>query len=424
MLAVTVMALWLLALATWRIGRSTLFPPLLYCAIWASTLGGIGVAGARFLSISEYACLIYLVGAVSFALGGVICLSCFDFAISTRERLSWRTPRTSLVALDLLLVLLILIYPYFLHLAVTLAGTSNPLALLVYIRRLTVEKQGGSPFGAIANLTVLAPLVALAITYESDGSFARRARSVVAIIVALAYGVLTGSKGGALLLVTVFFVTQIRARRISVKTGIAAVTLFLFFFGVGLIAINFGGSTRGNAGGIVRQVGGEVLNYWLGSPIAFSKVVERPDSLPSSESIDRFFLQTENSFGMRNKIPSINPPYTTIEAGGKNTNTYTIYFSYFKDFGWIGATLLLAAVGAMVTWVWRWAMVGGPIAALLYANLCTAILQSIYSENFFVALNFYIKAITFYIALYRIIPAIAASVTSTGRDVAEHHQLI
>lgn len=409
MLPITVTVLTLLTLAMWCITRSALSPAVLYCGVWSVTLGGLFVAGTVFLPVSEYVCLIYLVGGVSFALGSGVCLSCLSAGAADSPRR--RTPSAVRITLDFITALLILLFPYFLHLAVTLAGTSNPIVMVQYIRQISVEAEGGSPFGPVANLTVLAPLVALAMTYESDGSFSRRARAALSIVVALAYSVLTGSKGGAFILVTTFFVTQIQARQIKVGTAIAAVALFTGFFGAGLLAVNLGGQTRGGTSLVAHEIGARVLNYWLGSPVAFSSIAQKPNSLPSSESIDRFFLQTGNSLGMKNSVPSINPPYTPIETDGQNSNTYTIYFSYFKDFGWLGAVLLLAVLGAMLTWAWRSAMTGGPVAVLLYASFCTGLLQSIYSENFFLTLNFYSKAVVFYLALYRVSPALFAAVS-------------
>lgn len=420
MLSVTVALLALLALAAWSIGRSILFPPALYCAMWCFTLGGLVLCGPRFLPVSEYACLIYLVGAASFVSGGLICVSCWRAGVE--KRASRQTPPAARVLLDVILLLLILLYPYFLHLAIELAGTSNPIAMLGYIRTVSLENEAASPFGPLANLTVLAPLVAFAMAYESDGSFSRRVRLVLSIVVALAYSVLTGTKGGALLLVAVFFVTQLRMRRIRVKSAVVAVALVVGFFSAGLLAINMGGRTHKDTGLIASEIGGELLNYWLSSPVAFSKIAEKPDSLPSSESIGRFFLQTGNSLGMRNSIPSINSEYTTVEADGEHSNTYTIYFSYFKDYGWGGTVLLLASLGAFLTWAWRRAMAGGPLAVILYANFCTAVMQSIYSENFFLTINFYLKATAFCLLIYRILPALfaAASPRSSREAILGH----
>lgn len=420
MLLVTVVLLALLALTLWCIARSALFPPVLYCGIWAVTLGGLFVAGKLFLPVTEYVCLVYLVGAVSFAFGGVVCLSCLGAAAT--EGAGWRTPPAARATLDFVLVLLILLFPYFLHLAIAIAGTSNPIVMVQYIRQVSVEGQGGSPYGSVANLTVLAPLVALAMTYESDGSFARRARAVLSVLVALAYSILTGSKGGALVLVSIFFVPQIKARRISVKIAVTTFVLFASFFGAGLLAVNMGGQTSRGTNVVAREVAERALNYWLGAPVAYSSIVQTPESLPSSESIDRFFLETANSLGMRNSLPSINPPYTVIETEGANTNTYTIYFSYFKDFGWLGAVLLMAALGAVLTWAWRCAMGGGPVAVLFYATFCTGVIQSIYSEDFFLNLNFDIKAIVFFLGIYRVFPAIFAAVSLRAAHGASDHE--
>jgi oligosaccharide repeat unit polymerase len=422
MLSATVALLVLLTLTSWSVGRSILFPPVLYCAIWSLTLGGLLLCGPRFLPISEYACLIYFVGAASFVAGGVIFLGCCGRG--AEENAIRQTPPAARAVLDATLFVLIVLYPYFLHLAVELAGTSNPIAMLAYIRTISVENEAASPFGPLANLTVLAPLVAFAMAYESDGSFSRRMRAVLALVAALAYSALTGTKGGALLLVVVFFVTQIRTRRIRVKSAVVAVALVVGFFSAGLLAINMGGQTQKDTGLVAREIGADLLNYWLSSPVAFSKIAEKPDSLPSSESIGRFFLQTGNSLGMRNSIPSINSEYTAVEADGENSNTYTIYFSYFKDYGWIGTVLLLAGLGAFLSWSWRWAMTGGPVAVILYANFCTAVLQSIYSENFFLTINFYLKAIAFYLAVYRILPALFAAFSlRRPREVTPGHGL-
>lgn len=420
MLTLTAVLLGLIAVAMWRATRSTLSPAVLYCGVWSATLGGLVVAGAIFLPVSEYACLIYLVGAVSFTFGSIFCLSCLGAgAIEGPRRPS---PPAARVTLDLLLALLILLFPYFLHLAIAIAGTSNPIVMVQYIRQLSVQSEEGSPYGPVANLTVLAPLVALLMTYEMDGSFSRRARAVLAVVLALAYSILTGSKGGAFILLTAFFVVQVKARRIKVRTAITVGALFMAFFAAGLLAINLGGQTRGGKQVVEQEVGGRVLNYWLGAPVAYSSIAQKPDALPSSESIDRFFLQTGNSLGMKNSIPSINPPYTPIEVNGANSNTYTIYFSYFKDFGWLGAILLPAAIGAMLTWLWRRAMTGGALSVMLYASFCTGILQSIYSENFFLTLNFYIKAVVFYVIAYRVCPALYATLHLRASRAADDRE--
>ena len=402
MLAVSVVILALLTVFMLRIGRTMLFPPALYCASWLVTLTGVLAADTRLLPISEYVCLIYLVGAIAFSLGGVTSLLLFDSRLKAPS-ISGRTPKITRIVLDVSLLLLIALYPYFLSKVQQIAGTTNPLLILAVIRAKTVLTNK-NPLGFAGNLVVVSGLVANAMVYELDGSWNRRVRTVISVIVALSYNVLTGSKGGALLLVTLFFLTQVRNRGIKVSAALLSSLPVVAFFAAGLLAINLSGKSLRSTTTVARYVGAEISNYWLGSPVAFSRVAEKPDSLRSTENIDRFFLNTANSLGFKNRIPNINARYTTVGPEGQDTNTYTIYFSYFKSYGWFGTITLLSGLAAILTFTWNLAMRGAPVSTLLYASLCTAIVQSMYSENFFLGLNGYIKAIVIYGLLYWALP--------------------
>lgn len=402
MLAAAVIILAILTALTLRAGRTVLFPPALFCATWCATLAGVFVSGPRFLPISEYTCLIYLLGAVAFVLGGFAALFYFDGPRKVGV-LSGRSPSATRLALDVMLIFLIATYPYYLHIALRIAGTSNPVLFFATMRN-QMLRANGNPFGLAGNLNVLAALVAAAMVYESDRSAKRRVRALVAVLVALAYGVLTGSKGGVLMLVTLFFITQVRAGRVKPAAAMAAFTLALTLFVAGLWAINFSGGSFSDTGALARRMGGEISSYWLGSSVTFSQIAMRPDSLPSTQSIGRFFLQSARSMGFHVQIPKFTAPFTVFSVNGENANTYTIYFSYFKDYGWLGSMVLLTALGGFLTLVWRRAMGGAAIAILFYASFCTAIIQSIESENFFLGLNGYIKALIIYSLLYWALP--------------------
>ena len=211
-------------------------------------------------------------------------------------------------------------------------------------------------------------------------------------------------RGGVLMLVTLFFITQIRVGRVKPVAAMTAFAVALALFVAGLWAINFSGHRFGDVSALADRVGGEISNYWLGSPVAFSQVATKLDSLPSTESVGRFFLQTERSLGVQVRIPSIVAPFTVFSVNGEDSNTYTIYFSYFKEYGLLGSIALLSALGGFLTLVWRRAMGGAAIAILFYASFCTAIAQSIESENFFLGLNGYIKALLVYGFLYWVLP--------------------
>src|SRR5260370_16455677 len=126
--------------------------------------------------------------------------------------------------------------------------------------------------------------------------------------------------------------------------------------------------------------------------------------MPSTQSIDRFFVDTANSLGANVTPAPKHPDFTNVSLH-EFTNVYTIYFSYFKDYGWIGTIILMFVMGAMLTLLYKRAMRGKPIATILFGHLgFSVIVLSIVAENGFSLLNTHIKFVIFLLFLYRLIP--------------------
>jgi oligosaccharide repeat unit polymerase len=405
MLITTSIALLALTALTLIAAKNTLFPPTLFCASWVLTLLALILAGRSLYDVGEYACLVFLVGAVAFSFGGVL-----DLCITRHQPPRQGTPTAKITrtALDFLLLFLVAFFPYYVRVALSIADTADEGLVLATIRQSMVdsELEGASPFGVVAgNVAVLAPLVALAMFYETDGTWSRRWRALLSVLLALAYGALTGSKAGAWFLMTLFFVAQIRAGRIRIASGLVTASVVLGFSVAGIILINLPKSTVDDTRAAASVLGDALGAYWLGAPVAFGAVVERPHALASSQNIGRFFMETVRSVGMPVDLPSIHQKYTAV-GPGISTNVYTIYFSYFKDYGWLGVVLLLGGLGAFLTMLWRRALRGAPVAVLMYAMMCKAIVLSYLTESFFLGLNSYIKAFMVYWLLYGLLPSL------------------
>ena len=405
-LIVTTLAFAALTVVMLAAARNTLFPPVLFAGTWLLTLVGLIAFGGTLYDVGDYGYLVFLVGACAFCCGGLLTLCVLPHPDSGAPRPRNGAPITR-AALDILLGLLVASFPYYVGVAFRIAGTSETAAAVLAIRRAVIEAEGdANPFGAVAgNLNVLAGLVAIALVYEADGTWRRRWRAIAGIVVALAYGALTGTKGGALLLVTFFFAAQIRVGKIKMAAGLGAIAIALTFFAVGLLAINLPGRSFEDVRTAAGALSSTFISYWLGPLVSFGQIAEQPDALASSENIGRFFLQTARSLGLDVTLPSLYEKYTPISADMTN-NTYTIYFSYFKDYGWLGMALLLASLGVFLTILWARALRGFPVAVLMYAMMCKAIVQSFFNEAFFLGLNGYIKAYVLYWFLYRLLPSI------------------
>ena len=402
MIYLVIMLLLLLLAANRAISGSLLYPPCVYTAVWLVSLTALVVSGDTFYPVVPEALLVYLTGAVAFSLGGLVA-----FTLRSSPLPVPRQPqqiRQTRAVLDMALLVVLVGLPFYVR---DIMGTFDIFDVRVFaelrIAAVAESESSERAFSLLRNLVVLAQFVAMAMHYENDGTRYRKWRSYFAILLAITYGVLTGSKGPAVtLMIGLMFVSFIRKQRVSLLTlGWVVGMVFLFFSG-GLLLVNYIGIAADLSIDTFRLVAETVQYYWLSGLVAFNRIVQMPNSLESTQTLGRFFLETANGFGARFTIPSIHAEFTPVSAS-QETNIYTIYVSYFKDHGWFGLIIGMSVLGAAVSGVYRAARTGAPVAVILFASLATGIVFSFNGEHFVLRLNYYIKMWVFLYLLYKIL---------------------
>ncbi|MGH8324005.1 MAG: hypothetical protein ACRETD_09445, partial [Steroidobacteraceae bacterium] len=179
MLIVTTVAMASLTALAFAAARNNLFPPVMFAGCWLLTLLGLIASGDLLYPVNDFAYLVYLVGAVAFTAGGLLAL-CWLGKMPPPAARVFEKSRVTRVALDALLLILVAGFPYYLEVVLGIAssGTDGSLAF-VTVRRELVDSagEGADPLGVIAgNLNVLCQIVALALLYETDGTWSRRWR--------------------------------------------------------------------------------------------------------------------------------------------------------------------------------------------------------------------------------------------------------
>ena len=209
------------------------------------------------------------------------------------------------------------------------------------------------------------------------------------------------------LLLNLTFIHSIRARRLRVSGLVGTSAIALGIFSLGLLLVNFAHQSFGDSWEMIQVVGATVREYWLGGLVAFGAIAVDPNSIVSTQSIDRFFLGTARSLGLKVNMPGIHAEYTQI-GRYSDTNVYTIYFSYFKDHGWAGTVLIMFGLGVTLTLLYKRAMRGSPVAVLLFAQMEVGLVLSLHAEHFFNDLNGLIKLLLFLLFLYRVLPSLGS----------------
>ena len=385
--------------------RSIMAPAVFFVSVWAVTLAALALCGDLFFPISVVTLLIYLVGALAFSIGGMLALT----AEPTSPRrslviLSYERHHYCRVVLDVLFVVCLCGLPLFAHRMLDpVGGWANPTAL-PEVRQSAVEASGrASAFSAINNLAVLSRFVAFGLFFENDGSRARRWRAYLSLLPAIAYGSLTGSKGPAVtILLTAAFLTWLKSGKVTFKSAVTVVVLCTICFSVGVLVINYGYVQFSSASQAGTRLAWVVPSYWLGGAVAFDQIVRDPGSVPSTQPIDSFFVESANSLGAQFDMVSPHAQYTDISSNGisEDTNVYTIYFSYYKDHGWFGMVGLMMIAGFCLTLLYQSALRMGPVSILLCAMTLVGTFFSFHAEHYWRGLNEYIKAVVFFSLLY------------------------
>ncbi|MEX2162776.1 MAG: O-antigen polymerase [Sulfuricaulis sp.] len=418
MIYVVVLALAMLLALNYYWNRSLLAPAALYAAVWCASVAGLMFSGDTLYPVSDQTLFLYLLGAVAFTLGAIFTDVCIPIvAKRSLANLGIRRPFFYFV-LDIVLAVALLGLPMYLKEAAGELDMGNPAYYFATMRQAVVEASGQvRTFSVVRNLSIVSLLLAMAMHYENNGTGARRWRAYLAIGIALIYGVAEGTKGNAVVLVVMLlFISWVKTGRINPKQLIVGGTSVLAFFSVGLLLVNYAYMDTGGLVESARFLLPVIQNYWLGGLVAFDRIMLDPGSIEAVQSVNRFFLETANSVGASFPVPSLHAEFTDISAT-MDTNVYTIYYTYFLDFGWFGTVLCLAVLGGILTWVFRLARRGLPVAVMLYAIAAAGIVLSFHAEHFLLALNFILKTIIFFSFLYLVVARTAPVRSSAGRPI-------
>ena len=394
MIYAAILALMMLLCVNHFIARNALYPPSLFTAVWLVSLSALALSGDTFYPISIETMMVFLVGAIAFSLGGLAAHRPLTSPVSVESRIS-----RSRLFLDLAFLVVVVGFPFF---ARSLIADGIDLQAM---RQEEVASRESSrrDFGFMENLVVLAAFVAIAMHVENDGTRSRRWRAYLAILLALTYSALTGSKSGIRLILVLMFISAIQAGFLSFRSTAKWMALFVGLFAAGLLLVNFAYMGFEFSEETLPLLFGAIQNYWLGSMVAFERIVQDPNAIIGHHTLSRFFLETANGFGARFEIPSIHAPFTSVSPD-QEMNTYTIYFSYIKDYGWLGIILGMAMLGVIVTTVYNAAQRGSKIAIAFFGVFAMGLVMSIQAEQFVLALNSYIKMFLFFAFAYFTLP--------------------
>ena len=386
-----------LTLLNLSVGRSLLYPPVVFTAAWTGYLLWLFLLGRRFFALSVETVGIFLVGGLAMSLGGFLVNRIWKGGRRWGSTVS-RPDRTigRLLAAGFWACLLAL--PIRLLRLKELAGNA-PTDLLspsfwVEVRRASLAEAQRNRVSVLAltdNVILLAWFLVLAATARDAKDRRVRPATVGIAFLAVIYSVMMASRAAVVTFVPALAaIVWMTLRRLPWKFMAISIAIAAIVFSLAVIFVQ-----ALDVAGIWRSF--EL--YALGGIVAFDHTVRVPGEIPPVWTITRSLLAVAGKLGAHVTVPPLHAAYARV-SDRELMNVYTMYFAYFPHFGWAGVAVMPLLVGAALTWLFLPALADDPRRRFVYASAVAGLVLSQFSEYFLMNLTFLLKAAIFALVLY------------------------
>jgi len=390
----------LLALFNFFQARSCLYPPTIFCSVWAMLLIGLTISGTTFYPLSFLALTIYFIGAVSFVCGGITAQILATHKESElTDRFSQNDKSFVNHVLNWVLLAQVVIAPLYWQKLKSVSSLSGVDNLLIGLRIQTSAPDAGERvgLGIFAYLVAMMTFLTLIAVYEADSTPFKRYRACLYATIALGYQMITAARTGAvLLLISLTIISIIKAGKIKWKFATIGVFVFLLVFSIPAVLLNKGGGLELTVGENISSIAVSLRDYTLPSLVAFDRTITSPNQ-PSGMISFRSIFSIANAFGARINLPPDVLEYTLTPIP---TNVYTLYYHYYSDFRLTGTMIVLFVLGMISTFLYLNAMTGNPRGVILYGIMAACLILSGFTEHFLTSASYWIQAILIVSTIY------------------------
>ena len=408
MLPLSILILALLAVGNFLLSKKVLFPPVVFCSVWAADLVIVWLAGDFFYKI-RYALTLYCLGAFVFSIGAAACLV---FRLRGPRSVACCNQRLLSCMVGLTVVSVPFLYRW-ISSGTDVHGFSGTIFALARQFMLTTQEEGGGfQFTLYSNLAAFSIPVAMLAFAESEYS---KKRAAVAIVASVAMNVLIGGRAGlAILVLCCFCIHVLTGHKITIKSLAVLVLSGAFILGVMAVVLSKGDTaTSSGLSETASAVKDQAYLYVAGGAVGFDDIVNRPSVIPHNWNIWRFPLQLASALGFKTEIPPLHAEYDALGPHGLIGNVYTLYFAYV-DLGTIGTLGVLMFLGAICGFYFSRAIAGHRVSLMVYAMMFSGLALSISGEYFFMGIPFLVRTASLTWIAYDLSPVSAAHRRTLG----------
>ena len=388
----------ILAVINVRVSGSLRYPPALFAGWWALLLAGLACSGDAFFPISARTLAVYIFGPCVMSLGGAAAL------FSSGRRIPGQAPRKSWECRQGLLtgavVLLAALFPALWYRIRDIGAASGVRDFWVGVRLQTMQEgSAGASLGVFDYLIFFSTVVALVAVQDCLRRRTGRLRATAAVMLGLAWHLVTASRLGALVLIAgVVGIALVESRSVVRPLAAGALAAAMVFAAVAL-ALNKGGGPGGSVSDRAGALTRSFQLYALGGLVAFQSALEGSTIPAGSEGRTyRVLFVAARAAGRDVELPQLVSQYANTPSP---TNVYTFYYPYLTDFGKLGMALPVFVAGWLFSWIYMGAARGAGLFVAAYGIVFGYIVLSSADEYLFSLLSMNCQAVVHLLLLYR-----------------------
>jgi oligosaccharide repeat unit polymerase len=381
----------LLVVLNYRIYRSVLYPPFIFCAVWLLVLAVFRLGLIEIDPVHGNTLAIVAAGAASFSFGGL--LAGFTPRELLRIHLFPPKPEKSPVFLRNMLVIILLcglpvLFYQILQLSKSVISDFNIVAR-AGVASVEAAQSGETNQSFVFNhfrpIAIAACL--LFATEKKDRQF------WIMTVVAFIYACFGGGRGGILILISgLGAIHLLQTKQESLKCAIRVLrwpigVFFALFIGMNFIGKSSEGMTQQVATrGVVGTSTFFVLSYIAGPLAAFDKVVQNPADFIMTTSHTFYFplhLAAMLHLTDYTEPTSFNADWYGWVFVPFATNVYTVFKFYFLELGTVGTMVLLVFIGLIHSLIYLKARQGGRLSIYLFAFSLITVMTVISGDGYY-----------------------------------------
>jgi oligosaccharide repeat unit polymerase len=236
-------------------------------------------------------------------------------------------------------------------------------------------------------------VVALIGVYEYADTGRHVLRTLLLVGLAGAFQLINGARSEVLLLlVSSIVILWLKRGAAPIRLLVTMAVSFVLVFAAGQIAMNkYGANAAASLSDNLPHVAEGFGTYWLGGIIAFDQNRQNPE-LRYGWDLGKFARRIANRLGAHYSEHDRNLEYTKISPR-QITNVYTAFLPYYMDHGGMaGVIVLMFLVGSLSVYVYRNALQGNCWAVFTVGAFIYATVMTIFSEEYFAQIMFWVKA--------------------------------